>query len=208
MNRIASPSALKPTVAIFDQSADQADAADGRGRQDADGRWSRCRARRCRRRSGSRALGRLRRCRGPQDELAHDLRALGIAEVEVVGGGERLAPTRQVAPALGDGLLAALEGIGLAIARRDVGGHGERPWWGGLDADDAGIAARRQRIALDQRVVLLVDPAARGEVRRADQLPAAPRRSTSAGLRRGLQRPLRRSDPGPVVFREPRRRVP
>jgi hypothetical protein len=55
------------------------------------------------------------------DQLAHDLRAFGIAEIEVVGGGQRFgAGGGEVAPAFGDGLLAALEGVGLDIARRDI----------------------------------------------------------------------------------------
>jgi hypothetical protein len=56
---------------------------------------------------------------------------LGIAEIEIVGGGQRQrAGGRQVAPAFGHRLLAALEGIGLAIAGRDVAGEGQRlgPW--------------------------------------------------------------------------------
>ena len=56
------------------------------------------------------------------DELAHDFGPLGIAEVQIIGGGERQgADGREVAPAFGDRLLAALERVGLAIARRNVG---------------------------------------------------------------------------------------
>src|SRR5262249_57122860 len=58
------------------------------------------------------------------DELAHDLRPFRIAEIQIVGNGERLGADRdQVAPAFSHGLLAAFEWIGLAIAGRDVGGE-------------------------------------------------------------------------------------
>ena len=151
------------------------------------GRWSRCRARRCPKRSGSPAPGRHRRCRCTAcDQLAHDLGPLGVAEVEIVGRRERIgADSRQVAPALGDRLLAALVGIGLAIARRHVGREGQRLGRVALDADDAGIAARPlQRIALDQRVVLLVDPAPRARARASRAGAAARRRCPSAECRR------------------------
>ncbi len=68
-------------------------------------------------------------------------------------------------------LLAALEGVGLAIARRHVRREGERLGRVALDADHARIAAGPlQRIALDLGVVLLIDPAPRAEGRRAEQL--------------------------------------
>ena len=70
-----------------------------------------------------------------------------------------------------------------------------------VDAHDAGVAARAlQRIALDQRVVLLVDPAAAGQVGPAEQLQ---QRVGDVGLRdvvAGERRLLARLDPGPVVF--------
>ena len=122
---------------------DEADAADGRGRQDAAAVGlvvERDVARDDR--EVERAAG-LADAFDGVDELAHDLGPLGVAEVEVVGRGDRLgADGGEVAPALGDGLLAALEGIGLAVARRDVGGEGERLGRVALDADDAGVAAR------------------------------------------------------------------
>jgi hypothetical protein len=74
--------------AIFDQS-DQADAADGRGRQDALAVGlvvERDVARHDR--EIERAAGFADAFDG-MDELAHDLRALGIAEIEVVGRRER-----------------------------------------------------------------------------------------------------------------------
>jgi hypothetical protein len=108
----------------------------------------------------------------------------------------------QVAPAFGDRLLAALVRVGLAVARRDVGGEGERLGGMAVDAHDAGVAAGPlQRIALDQRVVLLPDPAARGQVGRAEQLQ---QRVGDIGLRDvvgGERRGLLRLDPRPVVFR-------
>ena len=61
------------------------------------------------------------------DELAHDFRPLRIAEIEVVGDRQRPRADRgEIAPGFGDRLLAALERIGLAIARRDVGGQRQR----------------------------------------------------------------------------------
>src|SRR6185503_14345113 len=58
------------------------------------------------------------------DELSHDLRLLRIAEVQIVGDGERLAANRgDVAPGFGDGLLAAFERVSLAIARGDIDGE-------------------------------------------------------------------------------------
>jgi hypothetical protein len=59
-------------------------------------------------------------------QLAHDLRAFGIAEIEVVGEARVGAGGGEVAPAFGDGLLAALVGVGLDIARRDIRGEGQR----------------------------------------------------------------------------------
>ncbi|OWK24573.1 hypothetical protein AJ87_20420 [Rhizobium yanglingense] len=106
------------------------------------------------------------------DELAHNFRLLRIAEIEVVGRSQRLGSRRgDIAPAFGDGLLAAFERIGLDITRRDIGREGERLGRMAFDADNAGVAARKlQRIALDQRIVLFVDPAAAGLVGRADEL--------------------------------------
>ncbi len=74
-----------------------------------------------------------------------------------------------VAPGLGDRLPAALDRVGLAIARRHVGRQGEalRPV---LDAHDRGVAARHlHRVAEDEMVVLLPDPALRAQVGRADE---------------------------------------
>ena len=60
-------------------------------------------------------------------ELAHDLGLLGIAEIHVVGDRERPGADRgQVAPGLGDRLLAALRRVGGAVAGRAVGGQRQR----------------------------------------------------------------------------------
>ena len=72
------------------------------------------------------------------DELAHDLGPLRVAEIHAVGGRERGGADRaEVAIGLGDRLLAALEGVGEAIARGDVGGDGER-LAGAVDPDHRG----------------------------------------------------------------------
>ncbi len=63
----------------------------------------------------------------PRTICAHDLRLLRIAEIEIVGDGERQRAHRgEVAPGFGDRLLGALERIGVAIARRHVGGDRQR----------------------------------------------------------------------------------
>jgi hypothetical protein len=52
---------------------------------------------------------------------------LGIAEIEIVGQRERPRADRgEIAPGFRHRLLAALERIGLAIARRHVGGERQR----------------------------------------------------------------------------------
>jgi hypothetical protein len=71
--------------------------------------------------TGNRAAAGFRDTFQAADELAHDLGPLGIAEVEVVGDRKRLAAHRRdVAPGFRHRLLAALERIGLAIARRHI----------------------------------------------------------------------------------------
>ena len=55
------------------------------------------------------------------DKLAHRIGPFGIAEIEIVGNRQRLAAdSGDIAPCFGHRLLAALERIGLAIARRHV----------------------------------------------------------------------------------------
>ena len=137
------------------------------------------------------------------DQLAHDFRPFGIAEIQIVGRRQRLGAGRgQIAPAFGDSLLAAFVRVGLAVARRHVGGEGQRLGGMALDAHDAGVAARNlQRIALDQRVVLLPDPAAAGKVRPAEHFQ---QRVGDIGLRdvvAGERLAWRRLDPWPVIFR-------
>ena len=94
------------------------------------------------------------------DELPHHLGLFRIAEVEVVGHRARQgARGGDVAPGLGYRLLAALYGIGLAIALRHVGG--QRETLGAIaDAHDRGVAAGpADAVAEDEVVVLLPHPA-------------------------------------------------
>ena len=126
--------------------------------------------------------------------------------------GERLrADRREVAPGFGDRLLAALERIGLAIARRHVGGEREafRPV---LDAHDGGIAARPlHRVAEDDVVVLLPDPALRAEIGRADQQFQQRLGDVDIGgstIVGGDHRPLRRCRRTAGRIPAPRRRAP
>ncbi len=90
------------------------------------------------------------------DELAHDLGPLRVAEIHAVGGGERPGADRaEVAPGLGDRLLAAFMRVGLAVARRAIGGDRER-LLRAVDADQSGVAARRlERVGADLLVILL-----------------------------------------------------
>ena len=143
------------------------------------------------------------------DELAHDLGPLRIAEVHAVGGGERAGADRaEVAPGFGDRLLAALIGVGLAIARRAIGGDGERL----VACRGRGRPRRRRRAAGRCRRrpsghIARQIQRARGEVGRGHQLEQVRRdvgafghvrRAAPAGV--GLR-------PGPVVERAPRRRA-
>ena len=109
----------------------------------------------------------------------------------------------QIAPAFGHRLLAAFERIGLAIARRHVGGEGERLGGMAFDAHDARIAAGQlQRIALDQRVILLPDPAAGGLVRPSRRACSSASATSHFGnVVRGERGVLYRLDPWPVIFR-------
>src|SRR5262249_29029644 len=104
------------------------------------------------------------------DQLAHDFRPLGVAEIEVVSDGERLATdSGDVAPSFRDRLLAALERIGLALARRHVSRECQR--LGPVkNAHDRGIATRPLHgIAQYDVVVLLPHPASGAQLRGADQ---------------------------------------
>ena len=104
------------------------------------------------------------------DQLAHDLRLFRIAEIEIVGQRQRLcADHAEIAPRLRDRLFAALARVGVAIEFVDVGGQSQalRPF---ADADHRGIAARRlHRIAENEMVILLEDPAFRTAIRAADK---------------------------------------
>ena len=101
----------------------------------------------------------------------HDLGPLRVAEVEAVGDRERPGADRaEVAVGLGDRLLAAFIGVGVAIARGAVGGDRQR-LVGAVDADHRGVAARAlDGVGADLAVILLPDPAAAGEVGRGHQL--------------------------------------
>ena len=107
------------------------------------------------------------------DELGHDIGLFRVAEIEAVGDRQRFgAGRRQVAPRLGDGLFATLHRVGEAIARRAVGGDGER-LVGAVDADYRRVAAgtaAAQRVGHDHMVVLLPDPALGGQVGASQQL--------------------------------------
>src|SRR5262249_56460259 len=73
-------------------------------------------------------------------ELAHDLRPLGIAEIEIVSDGERFSPDGgYIAPTFCNRLFAAFEWIGLAVARRNIRGEGET-FRAILDTNDRGLA--------------------------------------------------------------------
>ena len=87
-----------------------------------------------------------------------------------VSASGRPPTARDIAPGLRHRLLAALVRIGLAIARRDVGGERQRlrPV---VDAHHGGIAARPLHgVAADDVIVLLPHPALGAEVGRGDQL--------------------------------------
>ncbi len=102
-------------------------------------------------------------------DLPHDLGALRIGEVEAVGDRERgRADRADVAPGFGDRLLAALDRVGIAIARGAVGAHRERAACA-VDADERCVAADLHRVAADLAVILFVDPAAACDVGRSHE---------------------------------------
>ncbi len=97
------------------------------------------------------------------DELAHDLGPLRIAEIEAIGHRQRARADRaEVAKRFGDGLLPALVRVGKDVARGAIGGDRQR-LFRAVDADHAGIAAGLERVGADLAVVLLGNPATRGE---------------------------------------------
>ena len=195
MSRIASSARLEGERRRLGEVVDQADAADGRGRQDRAAiglvveRDVAGHDREVERPAG------LGDAADAADQLAHDLRPLGIAEIEIVGDRERPRADRgEVAPGFRHRLLAAFERIGLAIARRHVAGERER-LRALVDAHHRGVAAGPlHRVAQNDVIVLLPHPALGAEVGRADQPQqrvggrqrAASRRPalSTAGLRR------------------------
>ena len=166
----ALPSRFRARSTASGRVGDQPDAADHRGRQD------RLAARLVVERHVARDDRVVERQAGlahaldAAGELAHDLGLLGVAEIHVVGQRQRQRADRgQVAPALGHRLHAAAHRIGAAIARRAVGRQRQRLAAVG-DPDHRRVAARPlDRVALHEMVVLLPDPALRGEVGAGDQ---------------------------------------
>ena len=136
----AGPRNATPT--LFVHVVDEADAADGRRRQDAAPLRLVVERHVARHDREVERAGRLADALQAAHELAHDLGPLRIAEIEIIGERQRRrAGRRDVAPGFGDRLPAALHGVGLAIALRHVGGHGEA--LGPVaDAHDGGVAAR------------------------------------------------------------------
>src|SRR5208337_1091624 len=102
------------------------------------------------------------------DQLAHGVRLLRIAEIEIVGQRQRPRPDRdEVAPGFRDRLLSPFARIGLAIALGAVGRQ-RQPLRPVAEPDDGCPAARPLNgVAEDERIVLLVDPALRAKIRRA-----------------------------------------
>ena len=95
-------------------------------------------------------------------ELAHDLGLFRIAEIHVVGDGERPgADGGQVAPGFGHRLSAAAFRVRQAIARRAVGGQRQRALQA-LQLDHRGVrgAGAFHGLAADGAVVLVPDPGA------------------------------------------------
>ena len=108
----------------------------------------------------------------------------------------------QIAPRLGHRLFSALARIGGAIALGAVGGQRE-PLRPVAEPDHRGVAAGTlDRIAEDQRVILLVDPALRAKIGRAEQLEERRvrrhRRRDRGRVEDGRARGLR---PRPVIER-------
>ncbi|CDZ90877.1 hypothetical protein RHRU231_760036 [Rhodococcus ruber] len=105
-------------------------------------------------------------------ELPHHARILGRAEVQAVGHGLRGGTgDGDVAVGLGEGELRAGVRVELGVAARSVGG--ERDPAAGLlvDADHARVGVLGEhRVAADVAVVLLGDPLAAAQLRRADHL--------------------------------------
>ena len=172
---MTSPVPLNAIVADFDQIGQQPNAADRGRRQDRGataGRLAFIVERHVARhdREVERAA-RIAHAVEAAGQLRHDLGPLRIGEVEAVGDRQRQrADRREVAIAFGDRLLAALIRIGVAIAWGAIGAH-RQPLLRAVDAHDGCVAAGAlDRIGTDLRVVLLPDPAARGDIGRGHQL--------------------------------------
>ena len=144
------------------------------------------------------------------DELAHDLGAFRIAEIEIVGDGQRpAADGGDVAPGFRHRLLAAFDRIGLAITRRDIDGE-RQSLRSVLHPHHRGIAAGPLHgIAQNDVIVLLPHPALRAQFGRCDQFfqrrPDADRRFHVARLD---HRQRRRSHVRPIIDAALRRPVP
>ena len=103
--------------------------------------------------------------------MAHDAGLFRIAEIHVVGDGERQgAGGGDVAPGLGHGLFGPLFRVGQDVAGGAIGGDGECAV-GAFDADHGGIglAGAFGGLAADLGVILVPDPAAGAEGGRGDQ---------------------------------------
>ena len=104
-------------------------------------------------------------------ELPHDFGLFGIAEIEAVGGGPGArADGGDVARGFGDGVHGAGARIERAPAAVAVGGKRERAARA-LEAHHGGIgrAGHGERVGAHHVIVLLEDPALRGDGRRGEQ---------------------------------------
>ena len=133
-------------------------------------------------------------------QLPHDLGLFRIAEVQVVGRGQRARAHRhQVAPGFGHGLLAAFDRVRLDVARGHIAGKGQR-LGRAVDADHTRAKARRaDRVGHDHAVILLPHPGLVGVAGRSDQ-GAQPRDGIYFG-HRPQRGGFRRCHPGAVIRR-------
>jgi len=103
-------------------------------------------------------------------DLAHDVGFSGLPKLRlsVMASGPR-AGCGEIAPRFRDGLFRAFEGICAAIARRHIGGDGER-LVGAMHANDGRISAGRlHRVGHHAPVILLPDPSPRTEIGRTNE---------------------------------------
>ena len=147
------------------------------------------------------------------DELRHDLGPLRIAEVQIVGGGDRQrAHRRQIAAAFGDHQLRAFARIEVAVAAVAVERHRDRGA-GLLDAHDRRVGARARRACWcgpgnrtaprssawsrdRRRRAALADRACRSRLANCRSIAGArcAAASCAAGRRAALRRPARGSE--------------